>query len=136
MFEKWRIKEHMEVVNAAGRHIGTVDGMDGDLIKLTRTDSTDSRHHRIDVDCVERVSDNRVELKDGVPLPEGLGETGLQSGAQSDAAKPADSSQDGIRPGVDAASISSATSDVSTSESMPLFGTSGRGTGMGGSGIN
>lgn len=127
MFEKWRIKEHMEVTDAAGRHIGTVDGLDGDLITLTRSDSPDGRHHQIDIECVERISDNRVELKDGVVLPEGL--------ATNDYI--ADGPRPGVDPGVQSTSYAgtvSTTSKTGTREDSQLFGTSGLGTGMGGSG--
>ena len=31
------IKEHMEVVGTDGKHVGTVDHLDGDRLKLTRT---------------------------------------------------------------------------------------------------
>ena len=34
------IREHMEVIGADGVHIGTVDSVDGDRIKLTKNDST------------------------------------------------------------------------------------------------
>ncbi len=43
MFEKLRIKEHMEVADANGQHVGTVDSVDDDQIKLTRTDSADGQ---------------------------------------------------------------------------------------------
>jgi len=69
MFEKLRIKEHMEVADARGQHIGTVDEVDGDRIKLTRTDSADGTHHFIAIDQVERIEDNRVYLKEGTPVP-------------------------------------------------------------------
>jgi hypothetical protein len=35
-----QIKEHMEVIGADGVHVGTVDHVDGDRIKLTKKDST------------------------------------------------------------------------------------------------
>ena len=57
MFEKWRIKEHMEVLDASGRHLGTVDEIEGDTIKLTRTDSADGQHHYIAIDHVDSISD-------------------------------------------------------------------------------
>ena len=63
MFDKFRIKEHMEVVGKNGQHVGTVDEKDGDRVKLTRTDSSDGKHHYIDADMVDRVEDNRVYLK-------------------------------------------------------------------------
>ena len=71
MFEKMRIKEHMEVADCNGRHIGTVDEVEGDRIKLTRSDSSDNTHHYLDVAQVERIDDNRVYLKQGTPLPTG-----------------------------------------------------------------
>lgn len=66
MFEKWRIKEHMEVSDSAGQHIGTVDKIEDDMIVLTRTDSTDGQHHRLPIDAVEKIEDNRVYLKVGM----------------------------------------------------------------------
>ena len=63
MFEKIRIKEHMEIAGKNGQHVGTVDEVDGDRIKMTRTDSDDSRHHFIDMDLVDRIEDNRIYLK-------------------------------------------------------------------------
>ena len=32
------IREHMEVIGADGVHVGTVDSVDGDRIKLTKSD--------------------------------------------------------------------------------------------------
>jgi len=34
-----QIKEHMDVIGADGVHVGTVDHVDGDRIKLTKKDS-------------------------------------------------------------------------------------------------
>jgi hypothetical protein len=34
-----QIKEHMEVVGSDGQHVGTVDGVEDDRIKLTKSDS-------------------------------------------------------------------------------------------------
>jgi len=69
MFEKLRIREHMEVADCNGRHLGTVDEVKDDQIKLTRSDSSDGRHHFIPVDDVEKIDDNRVYLKQGVATP-------------------------------------------------------------------
>ena len=63
MFEKMRIKEHMEIVGSDGEHVGTVDHVDGDTIKLTKTDSADHHHHFLPFDMVEKVEDNRIYLK-------------------------------------------------------------------------
>ena len=73
MFEKMRIKEHMEVADANGQHVGTVDGVENDTIKLTKSDSADSMHHMIPLDSVEKIDDNRIYLKQGARVPEGLG---------------------------------------------------------------
>ena len=39
------IKEDMNVIGADGVHIGTVDHLDGERIKLTKADSVDGKHH-------------------------------------------------------------------------------------------
>jgi hypothetical protein len=39
------IQDHMEVVDARGLHVGTVDSLEGNRIKLARDDSPDNRHH-------------------------------------------------------------------------------------------
>ena len=72
MFEKFRIKEHMEVADASGQHIGTVDDVEGDRIKLTKSDAGDNMHHFLSMDDVEKLDDNRVYLKEGARIPEGL----------------------------------------------------------------
>lgn len=52
-----QIREHMEVKAADGRHVGTVDHMEGESrIKLTKTDSEDGRHHLIPLDWVDHVN--------------------------------------------------------------------------------
>jgi hypothetical protein len=44
-------------------HIGTVDHMDGErYIKLTKSDSSDGKHHWIPVSWVERIEDGAVYL--------------------------------------------------------------------------
>ena len=73
MFEKLRIKEHMEVANSEGLHVGTVDSVEDDAIKLTKSDSGDRMHHFLSLDDVDKIDDNRVYLKEGARIPEGLG---------------------------------------------------------------
>ena len=73
MFEKLRIKEHMEIVDTQGMHVGTVDKVQDDAIKLTKSDSADDMHHFVSLDDVDRLDDNRVYLKEGARIPEGLG---------------------------------------------------------------
>jgi hypothetical protein len=55
------IEEHMEVVCSKGMHVGTVDHVQGDQIKLTKTDSDDGMHHLIPAELVSSV-DTRVHL--------------------------------------------------------------------------
>jgi hypothetical protein len=63
MFAASDIREHMEVVGADGRHVGTVDHLDGDSqIKLTRNDSADGEHHYLAVELIDRV-DDKIHLK-------------------------------------------------------------------------
>ena len=58
-----QIKEHMEVLAADGKHVGTVDYLEGDSqIKLTKSDPTSGgKHHLIPVSWVSRI-DQRVHL--------------------------------------------------------------------------
>jgi len=79
MFEKLRIKEHMEIVDSKGQHVGTVDDTQDDAIKLTKSDSGDDMHHFIKLDSVDKIDDNRIYLKEGTRLPEGLGNKAVMS---------------------------------------------------------
>ncbi len=79
MFEKLRIKEHMEVANSEGQHVGTVDDVQDDKIKLTKSDSADSMHHFLMLDDVEKIDDNRIYLKENARIPEGLGNKATMS---------------------------------------------------------
>jgi hypothetical protein len=63
MFEKLRIKEHMEIAGSDGEHVGTVDKVEGEQIKLTKTDAADHQHHYIALDQIDRIEDNRIYLK-------------------------------------------------------------------------
>ena len=58
------ITEHMEVVGADGVHLGTVDRVDGNRIKLTKADSGShgGHHHYISGGLVSAVEGNRVRL--------------------------------------------------------------------------
>lgn len=58
------ISADMEVRASDGSHVGTVDGVEGDRIKLTRKDSADGEHHYVGLDSVERV-DEHVHLAAG-----------------------------------------------------------------------
>mgnify|MGYP003473203353 FL=1 len=56
------IKEHSKVFGADGTHVGTVDHLDGDRIKLTKTDSVDGQHHYLSVGLIASVDDEGVHL--------------------------------------------------------------------------
>ena len=64
MVEESNIRPHMEVRSADGAHYGTVDGVEGDRIKLTRNDSPDGQHHYVSLSAVDRV-DEHVHLAEG-----------------------------------------------------------------------
>ena len=53
MSEKLRIKEHMEVSNCEGIHVGTVG--------------------KVQDDAIEKIDDNRIYLKESARIPEGIG---------------------------------------------------------------
>lgn len=59
------IKEHMEVKDSAGVHVGVVDGMEGaDKIKLTKNDPTlhAHHHHYIPLSWVARIHEGHIHL--------------------------------------------------------------------------
>lgn len=68
MLEKLRIREHMEVTTSTGQHVGTVDEVEDNRIRLTRSDSSDGSHHYLALNEVDRVDDNRVYLKQGASV--------------------------------------------------------------------
>ncbi len=62
MVNSAEIKEHADVIGADGVHVGTVDHVEGDRIKLTKKDSSDQRHHYISLGLVAEVEDGTVRL--------------------------------------------------------------------------
>ena len=60
------VREHMEVIGADGVHVGTVDRIDGDRIKLTKADSGEGshegHHHFISRGLVAEVEGDKVRL--------------------------------------------------------------------------
>ncbi len=60
------IREHMEVIGADGVHLGTVDRIEGDRIKLTKSDSGqgshEGHHHFISRGLVADIEGNQVRL--------------------------------------------------------------------------
>ncbi|HTO29595.1 MAG TPA: DUF2171 domain-containing protein [Pararhizobium sp.] len=65
MIDAAQIREHAEIISADGLHVGTVDHVEGDRIKLTRKDSGaghQGHHHFIALELVASVDGNRVRL--------------------------------------------------------------------------
>jgi hypothetical protein len=60
------VKEHMEIIGADGVHVGTVDRVIGDRIKLTKKDSGEGshkgHHHFISAGLVAEVEGDKVRL--------------------------------------------------------------------------
>ena len=59
-----QVKEHMEVIGADGVHVGTVDHVDGDRIRLTKRDSGShgNHHHYLSGGLVAGIEDGKVRL--------------------------------------------------------------------------
>jgi hypothetical protein len=59
-----QIREHMEIVGADGVHIGTVDKVEGNRLKLTKADSGShgDHHHYIAAGLIAAVEGDRVRL--------------------------------------------------------------------------
>lgn len=66
LFKPDQIREHMEVIGADDVHVGTVDHVDGDRIKLTKADSGQGahqgHHHYISIGVVAGVEGDKVRL--------------------------------------------------------------------------
>ena len=66
MSDASNIRKHMEVIGADGVHVGTVDHVDGQRIKLTKADSGEGshegHHHYISLGLVAEVEGDKVRL--------------------------------------------------------------------------
>jgi hypothetical protein len=63
MVDVSQIQEHMEVKGADGAHVGTVDRVEGNRIKLTKSDpAAGGQHHYIDAGMVDEIKDGAVCL--------------------------------------------------------------------------
>ena len=58
------VREHMRIIGADGVHIGTVDKVDGERIKLTKADSGshEDHHHYISGGLVAAIEGDQVRL--------------------------------------------------------------------------
>lgn len=57
-----KIQPHSEVIGADGVHVGTVDHVDGDRLKMTKQDSSDGRHHYIDGGLIAAIEEGKIRL--------------------------------------------------------------------------
>jgi hypothetical protein len=63
MVDAAQIREHMEVNGSDGKHVGTVDRIEGDRIKLTKSDAASGgQHHYIDMSLVDAIEGGAVCL--------------------------------------------------------------------------
>ena len=72
MVDATQIQEHAEVIGADGVHVGTVDKVEGNRIKLTKKDSAaqvvegtgshEGHHHFISLGLVADIEDGKVRL--------------------------------------------------------------------------
>ena len=66
MVDASQIREHAEVIGADGVHVGTVDHVKGDRIKLTKADSGEGshqgHHHYVSLGLVADIEDGKVRL--------------------------------------------------------------------------
>jgi len=63
MLDTSSITEHMEIIGSCGNHVGTVDHLDGDRIKLAKGDTADGRHKWLALSEVEKVEGGKVVAK-------------------------------------------------------------------------
>jgi hypothetical protein len=66
MADTSKIKEHMEVIGADGVHVGTVDRLEGNRIKLIKQDSGEGshkgHHHFVPISLVAGVEGQTIRL--------------------------------------------------------------------------
>ena len=63
MIDAAQIRQHAEIISADGIHVGTVDRVEGDRIKLTKKDSGaghQGHHHFISQALLSGVENNRI----------------------------------------------------------------------------
>jgi hypothetical protein len=83
-----QVREHMEIIGADGVHVGTVDKVEGNRIKMTKPDSGThiSHHHYLSGGLIAAIEDDKVRLSaNGANAAwleeekggEGLGETSI-----------------------------------------------------------
>lgn len=71
-----QIQPHQDVIDDRGNHVGTVDHLDGDRIKLTKADASDHEHHYVQLSQVAGIEGGKVRLRE-----RGDNDFGVESGA-------------------------------------------------------
>lgn len=56
------IRENMKVVGSDGAHVGTVDGVEGNRIKLNKNDSPNGEHNFLIASDVASIEDGSIKL--------------------------------------------------------------------------
>lgn len=60
MIDKSQITPHMEIVGSDGIHVGTVDGVEGDFIKLMKSGSPTGEHLYLPASAVADQSEGKL----------------------------------------------------------------------------
>jgi hypothetical protein len=66
--DQTQIRERMEVVAADGRHMGHVDRVEGERIKLTKSDASDGQHHFVKLVDADTIRDGKVWMSGNAAL--------------------------------------------------------------------
>lgn len=67
-----KIRPGMGVVDAAGLHVGIVDSVDENRMRLSRSDSKDHLPHYLKMSCVAGIDDGCVKLAPDADIPMGV----------------------------------------------------------------
>ena len=65
MIDATQIKAGMEVADTAGRHVGTVDHVEGEEVVLSHEGFADTLHHIFTLAAVTQVEGGRVTIEPG-----------------------------------------------------------------------
>ena len=96
MINASQIREHMEVVGSDGKHVGTVDHVEGDRIKLTKNDpAAQGQHHYLPLNVISTIDQNKIRLNQTASQAQQMWQTGQASGQA--AGKSAGKSSGGTR---------------------------------------
>ena len=64
MVDSSKIREHMEVIGSDGQPVGKVDRVEGNRIKLAKSDpAAQGQHHYIPLDSVDSVEGTAIRLR-------------------------------------------------------------------------